>query len=172
MKNVLLGFTKLETMAKSRSENNHYPSRYSPNVDPNGYAWVTGRQYIVELICENKALRDKYKTGSSKELPRGFYTKELYLTEWQKFYTQQINNRSLTKLIEKHTVDKIIAFLRDNKYIISLRPKWVHNKLDEYNYIPKRKPSSTDLPYDFKKNESFSSNNNKKSIISKLKDLE
>jgi len=157
-------------MAKSRSDNNNYPSRYSPNVDAHGYAWVSGRQYIVELICENKALKDKYATGSAKELPRGFYTKELKLTEWQKFYTEQINNRSLTKLIEKHTVDKIIAFLRDNKYIVSLRPKWVHEKLDEYNYIPKTKP--TTLSYDFNNAERFTSNNNKKSIISKLEDLE
>ena len=157
-------------MAKSRSDNNNYPSRYSPNVDAQGYAWVSGRQYIVELICENKALKDKYATGSAKELPRGFYTKELKLTEWQKFYTEQINNRSLTKLIEKHTIDKIIAFLRDNKYIVSLRPKWVHEKLDEYNYIPKTKP--TTLSYDFNNVERFTSNNNKKSIISKLEDLE
>ena len=159
-------------MAKSRSDSNHYPSRYSPNADVSGYAWITGRQYIVEVICENKALKDSYKKGSSKELPRGFYTKEAGLKQWQEFYTEQINNRSLTKLIEKHTVDKIIAFLRDNKYIISLRPKWVHEKLDEYNYIPKTKPSSTDLSYNFKKNESFSSNNDKKSIISRLEDLE
>ena len=157
-------------MAKSRSDNNNYPSRYSPNVDAHGYAWVSGRQYIVELICENKALKDKYSTGSAKELPRGFYTKELKLTEWQKFYTEQINNRSLTKLIEKHTVDRIIAFLRDNKYIVSLRPKWVHEKLDQYNYIPKIKP--TTLSYDFNNAERFTSNNNKKSIISKLEDLE
>ena len=159
-------------MAKSRSNTNHYPSRYSPNVDADGYAWVTGRQYIVELICENKALKDSYQSSSSRELPRGFYIKEVGLKEWQEFYTEQINNRSLTKLIEKHTVDKIIAFLRDNKYIISLRPKWVHEKLEEYNYIPKTKPSSTELSYNFKKNESFSSNNDKKSIISKLEDLE
>jgi hypothetical protein len=159
-------------MAKSRSDTNLYPSRYSPNVDENGYAWVTGRQYIVELICENKALRDSYNNGESKELPRGFYTKELSLIEWQKFYTEQINNRSLTKLINTHTVDKIIAFLRDNRFIISLRPKWVHEKLDKYNYIPKTKPTNDYLSYKFTKPESFSTNNKKKSIISKLEDLE
>ena len=66
-------------MAKTRSDNSHYPSRYSPDVDKEGFAWVTGRQYIVELICENKALREK------KDLPRGFYTKSLNLPVWQKF---------------------------------------------------------------------------------------
>ena len=159
-------------MAKLRSDNNNYPSRYSPNVDAQGYAWVSGRQYIVELLCENKALTDSYKKGSSKELPRGFYTKELNLTEWQTFYTEQINNRSLTKLIEIHTVDKIVAFLRDNRFIMSLRPKWVHEKIDEYNYIPKTKSADIDLSYDFYKKNRFTSNNNKKSIISRLEDLE
>ena len=159
-------------MAKLRSDNNNYPSRYSPNVDAQGYAWVSGRQYIVELLCENKALTDSYKKGSSKELPRGFYTKELNLTEWQTFYTEQINNRSLTKLIETHTVDKIVTFLRDNRFIMSLRPKWVHEKIDEYNYIPKTKSADIDLSYDFYKKNRFTSNNNKKSIISRLEDLE
>ena len=159
-------------MAKSRSDSNNYPSRYSPNVDAQGYAWVSGRQYIVELLCENKALSDSYKKGSSKELPRGFYTKELNLTEWQKFYTEQINNRSLTKLIETHTVDKIVTFLRDNRFIMSLRPKWVHQKIDQYNYLPKTKPVDSDLSYKFTQSETFSTNNKKKSIISKLEDLE
>ena len=159
-------------MAKQRSNTNKYPSRYSPNIDENGYAWVSGRQYIVELLCENKALKDSYKTGSSKELPRGFYTKELQLTEWQKFYTEQINNRSLTKLINTHTVDKIVAFLRDNRFIINLRPKWVHDKISQYNYIPKTKPTDDYLSYKFKNSETFSSNNKKTSIISKLEDLE
>ena len=159
-------------MAKARSDTNLHPSRYSPNVDENGYAWVTGRQYIVELICENKALRDSYDNGESKELPRGFYTKELNLKEWQKFYQEQINNRSLTKLIDKHTVEKIIAFLRHNRFIISLRPKWVHEKIDGYNYIPKTKPNNDYLSYKFTQSETFSTNNKKKSIISKLEDLE
>ena len=78
----------------------------------------------------------------------------------------------MTKLIEEHTIDKIIAFLRDNKYIISLRPKWVHDKINQYSYLPTTKSNSIDLSYDFNKKERFSSNNEKKSVISKLKDLE
>ena len=151
-------------MAKTRSDDRPYPSRYSPDVDEQGYAWVTGRQYIVELICENKALKEK------KDLPRGFYTKGLDLVAWQKFYQQQINNRSLTKLIKTHTIDKIIAFLRDNKYIMSLRPKWVHEKLAQYKYIPKTE--SVKLEYDLKETHSFDSNNSKKSILSRLEELE
>ena len=151
-------------MAKTRSDDRRYPSRYSPDVDEEGFAWVTGRQYIVELICENKALKEK------KDLPRGFYTKDLDLVAWQKFYQQQINNRSLTKLIKTHTIDKIIAFLRDNKYILSLRPKWVHEKIDQYKHTPKKE--SLEIDYDFKQSQNFDSNNYKKSILSKLEELE
>ena len=112
----------------------------------------------------NKALKEK------KDIHRGFYTKDLNLTTWQKFYQQQINNRSLTKLINIHTIDKIIAFLRDNKYIISLRPKWVHEKLDQYKYTPTIEP--VELDYNFKESKSFDTNNQKKSILSILEDLE
>jgi len=159
-------------MAKERSNGNRYPSRYSSDVDENGFAWVSGRQYIVELICENKALQNKYKTGSAQELPRGFYTKALGLAQWQTFYTEQINNRSLTKLIEKHTVDKIVAFLKDNRYIMSLRPKWVHEKIDDYSYIVKAPANDNGISYDFNKPKNFTTNNDKRSIISKLEELE
>ena len=159
-------------MAKERSHDNRYPSRYSSDMDANGFAWVTGRQYIVELICENKALQNKYKTGSSQELPRGFYTKSLGLAQWQEFYTEQINNRSLTKLIEKHTVDKIVAFLKENRYIMSLRPKWVHEKIDNYSYTATTPANDNCVSYDFNKPKNFTTNNDKKSIISKLEELE
>ena len=159
-------------MAKERSNGNRYPSRYSSEVDENGFAWVSGRQYIVELFCENKALQNKYKTGSAQELPRGFYTKALGLAQWQTFYTEQINNRSLTKLIEKHTVDKIVAFLKDNRYIMSLRPKWVHEKIDDYSYIVKAPANDNGISYDINKPKNFTTNNEKRSIISKLEELE
>ena len=154
-------------MAKTRSDTSRYPSRYSPKIDQDGFAWVTGRQYIVELICENQAIKQK------KELPRGFYTKSLDLPEWKRLYDQQITNRSLNKLILQHSVDKIIAFLKDHRYITSLRPKWVHNKLNEYKFVEKTTNSTQqNVPYNFNKKESFDSNNSKKSIVSKLEDLE
>lgn len=150
-------------MSKSRSDSSRYPSRYSPKVDEDGFAWVTGRQYIIELVCENKASRDR------KELPRAFYD----LPEWQEFYQAQINNRSLGNLIKTHGVDKIISFLMENKYVMSLRPKWVHNKLDEYPYTPTKCADTEQIKdYSFDKKERFTSNNDKKSIISKLEELE
>ena len=39
-------------MGKERTEKSRYSSRYSPS------AYVTGPQYILELICERKAKRE------------------------------------------------------------------------------------------------------------------
>lgn len=153
-------------MAKSRTDTSRYPSRYSADLDDQGFAWVTGRQYIVEYICENKARKD------SKELPRGFYTKGLNLPEWQSFYKGQINNRSLTKLIKNHGIDKIIAFLKENKWIISLKPKWVHDKLDEFVFVNREELKQEKIDYELKQGDKFSSNNSKNSIISRLEELE
>ena len=68
-------------------------------------------------------------------------------------------------------MEKIVAFLRENKYIISLRPKWVHEKIQSYSY---KVPDATkkDESYDFTKKEKFIRNNTKKSIISRLEELE
>ena len=70
-----------------------------------------------------------------------------------------------------HDKDKIISFLKSNKYIMSLRPKWVHEKIEEYTYV-ERTTAKEDLSYDFNSKENFTSNNHKRSIISKLEELE
>ena len=164
-------------MAKKRSATYCYPSRYSDRKGEHDIAWVTARQYIVELICENKAAQD------NKELPSSFYIKvkedhpayELNLW-WKKFFKQQIYNRALGKLIKDHGVDKIIAFLKDNKYITSLRPKWVHERIDKYQYNgPSRTPiieQKKSPPEENKKPLKFRRKETKGSIISKLKDAE
>ena len=149
------------SMAKKRSDDSNYPSRYSPNKDEKGIAWITDRQYIVELICENKAAKD------NKELPADFY----HLPDWEKFYKYHINSRVLGPLISKHSAAKIIAFLRENKYIMSLYPKWIHEKIEKYIY----KPGSNLVPMtkrEFKEIKKFGKESVTKSIISTLKDLE
>ena len=75
------------------------------------------------------------------------------------------------RLLQKHGSAKLIAFLRENKYIISLRPKWVHDKIDKYIY----KPGSNLVPptkREYKEIKKFGREQTTKSIISKLKDLE
>lgn len=164
-------------MAKKRSATYCYPSRYSDKKGEHDIAWVTARQYIVELVCENKAAQD------NKELPSSFYVKvekdhsayELNLW-WKKFFKQQIYNKTLGNLIDKHGVDKIIAFLKENKYITSLRPKWVHERIDNYDYKgPSRIPiieQKTGPDEEDKKPLKFRRKEIKNSIISKLKDAE
>ena len=64
-----------------------------------------------------------------------------------------------------------IAFLRENKYIMSLYPKWVREKIDKYIY----KPGSNLVPMtkrEFKEIKKFGKESATKSIISTLKDLE
>ena len=79
-------------------------------------------------------------------------------------------------LIKDHGVDKIIAFLKDNKYITSLRPKWVHERIDKYQYNgPSRTPiieEKKSPPEENKKPLKFRRKETKDSIISKLKDVE
>tara|TARA_R110002020_G_scaffold443394_1_gene654619 strand:+ start:1137 stop:1631 length:495 start_codon:yes stop_codon:yes gene_type:complete len=164
-------------MAKKRSATYCYPSRYSDKKGEHDIAWVTARQYIVELVCENKAAQD------NKELPSSFYVKvekehsayELNLW-WKKFFKQQIYNKTLGNLIDEHGVDKIIAFLKENKYITSLRPKWVHERIDNYDYKgPSRIPiieQKTGPDEEDKKPLKFRRKEIKDSIISKLKDAE
>jgi RNase H-fold protein (predicted Holliday junction resolvase) len=145
-------------MAKQRSEKSNYPSRYSPS------GWVSGHQYITELICEKKATYDK------KELPVKFWD----LKEWNGFYRYQITLAS--SLVKEYSVEAVIAALKDNRCYktYSLRSPFLRSIVEEYHtkqQIP-RDVAQEDLPYDFGSKESFASNNKKKSIISKLQDLE
>ena len=100
-------------------------------------------------------------------MPAAFY----HLPDWEKFYNRHINSRILGPLISNHGAAKIIAFLRENKYIMSLYPKWVREKIDKYIY----KPGSNLVPMtkrEFKEIKKFGKESATKSIISTLKDLE
>jgi len=145
-------------MAKQRSDKSKYPSRYSPN------GWVSGQQYITELICEKKASYDK------KELPIKFWD----LKEWNSFYRYQITLAS--SLVKKYGEEAVIAALKDNRCYktYSLRSPVLKSVIEEHHAKQEacRKVAKEDLSYDFDSKESFASNNNKKSIVSKLQDLE
>lgn len=105
-------------MAKQRTEKSRYPSKYSPN------SWVTGPQYILELICERKAGRDKI------DLPIKFWN----LPEWAGYYKSQL--RVCHKLVKKYNEKAIINMLTEKKTCFSLRPKWVESLiLNEYEKI-------------------------------------
>ena len=94
-------------MAKKVSPKSNYPSRYCPS------GWVTPNQYIVELLCEQKAKR--FGTG---ELPIRFWNNP----EWEKEFKSQL--RATSSLLKKYQPKAIIAAIKDRK-LFTLRPKWV-----------------------------------------------
>ena len=144
-------------MAKKRTEKSKYPSRYSPQ------GWVHAAQYVTELICEKKAQTEK------KELPLKFWE----LKEWLKFYRYQITLAN--KLIKEYGEHSVISALRDNRTwkTYSLRSPFLEKIIKEYkNKEEIARKIAKEIEYDFSEKKTFSSNNNKKSVISKLKDLE
>ena len=144
-------------MAKKRTEKSKYPSRYSPN------GWVHAAQYITELICEKKAQIDK------KELPLKFWE----LKEWLKFYRYQITLAN--KLMKEYGEHVIISALKDRRMwkTYSLRSPFLKNVIEEYkNKDEVARKIATEIEYDFSEKKTFESSNSKKSIVSKLKDLE
>ncbi len=94
-------------MSKTRSQKSNYPSRYAKD------GWVTPAQYIVELLCENKA--KKYGTG---ELPLQFWN----LEEWANEFKSQL--RATHKLLKTYDVKAIVAAIKE-KRLFTLRPKFI-----------------------------------------------
>ena len=98
----------LKPMSKQK-----YNSRYSPDKK------VTCAQLIIEIVCENRAVKD------DKELPIKFWD----LDEWNKFYRMQL--RYCHKLCKAHTPSKVLAFIWQKK-IWDLRAKWLDEAVSEF----------------------------------------
>lgn len=144
-------------MSKNRSSKNKYPSRYSPN------GWVHAAQYITELICEKKAQIEK------KDLPIKFWE----LKEWLKFYRYQITIAN--SLIKEYGENVIISAIKDPRSFktYSLRSPIFKKLCIDYKQKEEiSKQIMKDIEYDFSNKETYDTNNNKKSIISKIKELE
>lgn len=103
-------------MAKQRSDKSPYPSRYSPS------GWVTPAQYILELVCEKRALKDK------KELPIQFWN----LPEWASLFKSQL--RKCHALLKQYDEKAIIAALK-NSNIYSLHAPWIHQECQKQQGI-------------------------------------
>lgn len=134
-----------------------YPSRYS-----NGKL-VSEAQYITELICENKAKKD------GLDIHLKFWTNP----EWSKFYRNQIGTAN--KLLQKYDARAIIKALADSKAknIYSLRAPHLVAIIQKYqNQIEKEvKPIIKNIDRNTKT--TFRKDtNNKRNIISKLKELD
>tara|TARA_R110000744_G_scaffold73552_1_gene147244 strand:+ start:4994 stop:5428 length:435 start_codon:yes stop_codon:yes gene_type:complete len=143
-------------MAKNRTEKSRYPSRYSPE------GWVSASQYITELICEKKARLDK------KELPMKFWE----IAEWCKYYKYQIILAN--KLIKLHGEEVVVAALKDNRCwsTYSLRAPRLKLIIEEKEKEKVERPQNTEYNITDSKEVKYKTNNNQKSIISKLRDLD
>lgn len=140
-------------MAREQSEHSRYPSRYSPK------GFVRSDQYIIELICEKKAKREK------KDLPVKFWDSP----EWANFFKSQL--RKCKSLLTRYSADTIIKSLQDKRAysIYSLHAPWLVDIIEEYHshksdFVPiENNPAKSGT---FQRS-SITTNN----ILDKLKDL-
>lgn len=136
---------------------NKYISKYS-----NGKL-VTCSQYITEIICEHKAKIDK------KDLHYRFWVNK----EWASFYRNQI--ASANKLVKEYDCKAIIAALKNKKCerTYSLRsPILLEIIKTEQKKLEKQQPlQAKEYNRDIGNNHKRKSNN-KKNILSKLKEIE
>lgn len=134
-----------------------YISKYSNNTK------VSAAQYITELICEKRAHQQK------KDLHYKFWISK----EWSAYFKNQIG--SAHKLLKKHSAKAIIAALKHNeaKNIYSLRAPHLLPIIEAEEEIIKQQNNTMSIIPDRKENKTFLSNNKqKKSILSKLEDIE
>lgn len=138
------------------SNSNKYISKYSNDKT------VSAAQYITELICERKALKDK------KDLHYRFWLSK----EWAAFFRNQIG--SAHKLLKKYPDKAIINALLTNqgKKIYSLRAPHLPAIIEEEAKKLAAQNTQITKKIDRKQDISYSKNKSKKGIISQLKDLE
>lgn len=136
--------------------NKKYLSKYS-----NGKS-VSAAQYITEIICEHKAIKDR------KDLHYRFWTTPY----WNKFYKDQI--ASAIKLLKSYDVEDIIGALKDNRgqKIYSLRAPFLKPIIEEISQTNKKKNQILSKDFDRTEKTDFRKHIPSSNIISKLKDLE
>lgn len=133
-----------------------YLSKYSNNK------MVSAAQYITEIICEHKALKDK------KDLHYRFWLTK----EWSVYYRNQIG--SAHKLLKKYSSKAIVMALKDDgaQKIYSLRAPHLVDIIDKYQDIVDKENKTLSLDLDRSEKVTYRKNISGKNIISKLKDLE
>jgi len=135
-----------------------YISKYS-----NGKS-VSAAQYITELICENKAKKDKL------DLHYRFWTNK----KWEVYYRNQI--AAAHKLLEKYKPKSIIKALKSKQAekIYSLRAPHLPAIIEQQEQMIESENTilSLDINRDDKKTYRKDTNPNNKNIISKLRNLD
>jgi hypothetical protein len=135
---------------------NKYLSKYS-----NG-KYVSAAQYITEIICENKALKD----GS--DLHYRFWTTK----KWSVFYRNQI--ASAHKLLEKYTAQAIIKALNspEGKKIFSLRAPHLSDIIEKYTRIIENQNTKLTKKLERNSGSTFRKSIHKENILSKLRNID
>lgn len=133
-----------------------YVSKYS-----NGKT-VIAAQYITELICENKAKKDKL------DLHYRFWTTKA----WELYYRNQI--ASAHKLLKKYEAKAIIAALKDyeSSKIYSLRAPHLPAIIEKHQAILAAQNTELTLEINRKTDKSHRKENVRKNLLSKLKDID
>ncbi len=140
------------------TEHNSYPSKYSNGKN------VSAAQFITEIICENKAIREK------KDLHYKFWTNK----EWAQFYKSQI--ATAHKLLQKYVPNAIIKALKNTKArnIYSLRAPHLIPIIDQEQALIDSQPQIS-KNYDESRqvqNTQFRKTTQPKNIISKLREID
>ena len=133
-----------------------YISKYSNGKE------VSAAQYITELICENKAKQDK------KDLHYKFWTNK----EWANYYRNQIATANI--LTTKYREQAIIRALKNPKAqrIYSLRAPHLIPIIEQEQKMLESENTQITQEYDRSDKKTYRETSSKKSIISKLKDIE
>jgi hypothetical protein len=132
-----------------------YNSKYSQSQ-------VTAAQYVTEIVCEHKAVKDK------KDLYYRFWLNK----EWSRFFRNQI--ATANKLISKYGEKPVIRALNDYRAqkIFSLRAPHLIQIIEE-KVLEVEKENQT-LTKKFVRNavNTYRKHNNKSSILDKLEDID
>lgn len=133
-----------------------YLSKYSNGKE------VTPAQYITELICENKAKKEK------RDLHYRFWTNK----EWSRYYRDQI--ATANKLIAKYSEQAIIRALKtkEAEKIYSLRAPHLIPIIDQQQSMLEVENKELSQSFDRSANKTYGRNTTQKSLLSKLKELE
>jgi ABC-type Fe3+ transport system substrate-binding protein len=137
-----------------------YISRYSNNKE------VSAAQYITEIICEQKAKKDKV------DLHYKFWTNK----KWSLFYRNQIG--SANKLLQTYSAKAIIKALlsKEGQKIFSLRAPHLPAMIQDAESQIAQENSTLTKHIDRKDSVVFkdysSSIHHKKNIISRLEDID
>lgn len=133
-----------------------YPSKYSNGKE------VTAAQYIVEMICERIAKRNK------KDLHYRFWMSK----EWEKEYKGQI--ASAHKLLQKYDFSDIVNALKstDGIKIYSLRAPHLSDIIDKTVSIRQNQPAIKTKNIERNLLNKGITKSNKNTILDKLKELD